>query len=312
MIRLGLDEAGASVVAPCTIKGINKNAPNSNIWFNSIYIGGTGVGATATNTACLARTASAADDWRNNILVNNRSNATTGGKHYAINLNAAITLTLNYNDYYGTGTGYVFGLFGTDVPAYFINWAGGDANSYNYDPGFLSPDGTSATGDLHINTSTPTIIEATGTAIGSVTNDIDDNLRVNYTPTDMGADAGNFVSLVCSGTPVGGIASLTFPGNLCVSGNKTLSAAGFSNLPGITLQWQQSSVSGGPYTNVTGGSGATTANYTTGTLNANTYYVCKVICASGGTSALSTEALVTVNNPVITSTTPDQRCGPVP
>jgi hypothetical protein len=42
---------------------------------------------------------------------------------------------------------------------------------------------------------------------------------------------------------------------------------------GITNQWQVSSTSGGPYTNVVGGTGATTATHTTaGIATPGTYY----------------------------------------
>jgi len=50
MIRLGVDAAGNSLTTALTINGINETAGTNNFYFNSIYIGGSGVGTTASNT----------------------------------------------------------------------------------------------------------------------------------------------------------------------------------------------------------------------------------------------------------------------
>lgn len=311
IIRLGIDGTGADVTVPCTVRGITKNAATSRIYHNSIYIGGQNVGSTATNTFALVRTGTAVDDWRNNILVNDRSNAGTGGKHYAINLNATTTLTLDYNNYFANGTGNVFGYNGTaDVASFVPNWIAGDANSYSFDPQFINATGDAVSVNLHINPSVATIIEGTGTAIAAVTTDFDGDTRSGLTPTDMGADAGNFTSLVCSGTPAPATAIMF--GNsapICVTGTRVLSLQGFSPYPGLSLQWKESTTSGGPYSNVTAGTGATTALYTTETLSAPKYYVCAVTCSNGGASSNSSEIAVTISNPTITSSTPATRCG---
>lgn len=310
MVRLGYNEAGVSITTPCLVRGITKNAATSNIYHNSIFIGGSGVGTNTSNTYALIRTATAVDDWRNNICVNNRSNATTGGKHYAINLNSTATLTLNNNVYQADSVGGVFGFNGSaDVAAYSLNWVTGDVSSYYSEPNYINATGDATTGDLHINTGSATIVEATGINIASVTNDIDNQTRSGLTPTDIGADAGNFISLVCSGKPDGGSAILASAGNVCVSGTKTLNLVSASSIPGITVQWMESATAGGPYTNVSGGTGATSYNYTTATLTSTTYYICVVTCSNGGDTAASSEVAVVVDNPQIVSTTPDSRCG---
>ena len=309
MIRLGLTETGADVTSACTVRGITKNTAIANILHNSVWIGGANVGVSAVNTFAFARSGIAVTDTiLNNIFMNARSNATTGGKHYAISLSGSATMVLNYNDYVASGTGGVFGVnAGTDYPSYSTNWIPGDANSYSNDPLFINAAGTSVTGDLHIDPINPTIIEGVGTSFASVSDDFDGQTRSGLTPVDVGADAGNFVSLLCNGIPTAGTA---VAGNsICISGTTTVSLTGFSNIPGITLQWKESAVSGGPYTNVASGTGATTASYTTGTLTANNYYVCEVTCSNGGAFATSTEALVVVNNPTVASTTPGSRCG---
>ena len=312
MIRLGVDENGASLVAPCTFRGISNNSGTSNIWFNSIYIGGTGVGTATTNTFAYARTGAVTTDVRDNIFVNNRSNATTGGKHYSVNLNSNTTLTMNYNVAYGNGTGYIFGAVGaTDYAAYSVGWVTGDNNSWVADPMFINPTGNTASIDLHINPSVATIVESTGTVIASVTTDYDNQTRSGLTPTDIGADAGVFISSVCNGTPPSSTATVSGSGAaICLSGTSTITLTGYSSSPGLTYQWQSSTTSGGPYTNVSGGSGGTTNAYTTPVLTQSTYYICIVTCSNGGASTNSSEASVAVNNPTILTTTPGSNCGP--
>ncbi len=199
MIRLGYDSLGNSISAPCVFRGISKNVAITNVYFNSIYIGGTGVGTTATNTFAFQRTASAtSDDVRNNIFVNARSNSSTGGKHYQVFLINNTTITLNNNIYFGGGTGSVFGTLNngtSDVLNYSLGWVSSDLSSGVADPQFVNAGGSAQTGDLHISSSLATPIEANGALISSITDDIDGDLRSGLSPTDIGADAGNFISL---------------------------------------------------------------------------------------------------------------------
>jgi hypothetical protein len=74
---------------------------------------------------------------------------------------------------------------------------------------------------------------------------------------------------------------------------------------GITNQWQVSSVSGGPYTNVVGGTGATTATHTTAAITTpgTYYYVLASTCTNSTTTSYSNEVVVTVNQlPTLTAT----------
>lgn len=112
----------------------------------------------------------------------------------------------------------------------------------------------------------------------------------------------------CSGQPLGGTATAA-QNALCANNFTTVSVTGQTTDMDIILQWKQSAVSGGPYSNVTGGTGATSATYTTPALTSTTYYVCEVMCLNSGLSSLSTEAVVTINNPQVASTTPGTRCG---
>jgi hypothetical protein len=83
-----------------------------------------------------------------------------------------------------------------------------------------------------------------------------------------------------------------------------MTASGFSSGSGLTTQWKVSNLSGGPYTNVIGGTGATASSYTTAALAAGTYYfVAASTCTSSGITTNSNEVTVTVSAaPVVTIT----------
>ena len=204
MIRLGIDASGNSLTTGIQITGLYDavSSTNTGMYFNSIFIGGTGVGTQTGNTyAFRSDQTTNVRTYQDNIFYNARSNSSgTGGKHYAVRVSGTGTnptgLVLSYNDYFANGAnGSVFGYYNGDVTS-FINWKstlGLDAGSINGDPQFIAPTGTSSTVDLHISPSpTPTPIEAAGLAIGTVTDDFDGQTRSTLTPTDIGADAGNF------------------------------------------------------------------------------------------------------------------------
>ena len=104
----------------------------------------------------------------------------------------------------------------------------------------------------------------------------------------------------CAGMPLAGTA--TPATQTITTGTSTnISVVGYSTNLGITFQWQQATAPGGPYANVVGGSGATTATYTTPNLATPTYYMCVVTCTNSGLSANSTVAEVLVANQVLVS-----------
>jgi hypothetical protein len=196
MVRLGTLNTAVGYI----INGINDAAGTNNYYFNSIYIGGSNV-ATGGSTTVAFRSAVTTNTraFQNNIFFNARSNAAGTAKHYAVTVAGTSAnptgLTINYNDYYVNGTGGVLGLFNSADVTDLAAWrtaVGQDANSKSGDPQFITPDGTAATVNLHINASNPTPIEGTGLAIGGITDDFDGETRASFTPTDMGADAGNF------------------------------------------------------------------------------------------------------------------------
>jgi trimeric autotransporter adhesin len=203
MIQIGLKTDGTAFDNAVVIRGIHLNTTTTtttNIFHNTVYIGGTNVANDTRNTFAFARSAaSGTHQIRNNIFVNERSNATTGGKHYQIFLNNATGLSLSNNVYYGTGTGNVFGSSNngsSDVASIISGWLSIDSNSVAGNPRFIAPNGGSAGSaqvvDLHIDPSISTPVESTGSTVTGITDDFDGNTRSALTPVDIGADAGLF------------------------------------------------------------------------------------------------------------------------
>lgn len=100
----------------------------------------------------------------------------------------------------------------------------------------------------------------------------------------------------CSGSPTGGTVAPASQTICTGSAVAALTVSGYSTGTGITLQWQESATSGGPWSNATGGSGATTATYTPPSFAGTTiYYRCLVTCTASSMSTGSTESVVTAN-----------------
>lgn len=204
MVRLGVKPDGAALTTPLTMNGMVVNTTSTNnIFHNSVFIGGTGVSVGSANTYAFIRMAtSGTHDIRNNIFANTRSNATGGGKHFTIAFtNANTGAAVNYNVYQYSGTGGRFAYSGTSEVSNYINggtptagWLSGDLKSVTGDPNFINPEGNPAAVNLHINTTGTSVAEGTGTAIASITDDYDSEIRSGLTPVDIGADAGNFVA----------------------------------------------------------------------------------------------------------------------
>ena len=110
----------------------------------------------------------------------------------------------------------------------------------------------------------------------------------------------------CAGTPNAPEAVATTAASICPNGTVSMTATNLTvGFIGITNQWQVSSTSGGPYTNVVGGTGATTATHTTAAIATpgTYYYVLASTCANSAVTSVSNEVAVTVNAlPTITAT----------
>src|SRR6185312_7915757 len=200
MIRLGVDKDGNSITSGLSIIGIRDiqgatggaGTSVTNYYFNSVYIGGTGVASSSTTFAFNGSALTSTRNYVDNIFWNARSNASGAGKNYAISLAGTAPnpagLTSNYNDLYVSGTGGFVGLFNAIDQTMLADWqtaTGQDANSISADPQFAAPNAAAAAVNLHILITSPARL--VGTPIAAVTNDFDNDLRPAVTP-DMGAD----------------------------------------------------------------------------------------------------------------------------
>ena len=120
----------------------------ANWYFNTVQIGGTPTTGLKGSYAFWSQALSNTRDFRNNIFVNTRSNSgTASGSHYAayFNYSANTNLTLDYNDYYVSGTGGVLGRYaGVNVTTGTVIVSGKDVASVSVNPGFANPTGTAA------------------------------------------------------------------------------------------------------------------------------------------------------------------------
>lgn len=215
MVRLGIRPDGASLTNPVRIDGIMKGSGlNSSIFYNSVYIGGTGVGTAAGNTSAIRKEiVTGSDDVRNNIFINDRSNSTTGGVHNAIWVNGLAGFTFEHNIYGYGGTGGNFvstnsaGVVFATV--YTSGWnIGGDTTSQATDPLFVDAMGPAATVDLHITTSMLSPANGAAVPVTLVTEDMEGEARDLLTP-DVGADEftqlnGIDIQAVSIGSPIAG------------------------------------------------------------------------------------------------------------
>lgn len=320
MIRLGIDGSG-SVTAGHVFYGFNLAGGTNTVYHNSVYIGGTGVGGSAA-TYAMYNNSTSTRNFRNNIFVNDRSNGAGTGKHYAIRETSTASLTINYNIYVASGTGGVLGLLTSDR-ANLSAWQTAttqDANSLSATPGFISP--TTATPDLHINTSITSPADMTGTAIATVTNDFDNDTRSGLTPTDIGADAFNGLVVACTaptnqptGLTLTSVTNTTLSGSFIAavpaadnylvvrSTSSTLSAT-----PSNTTTYTVGTALGGG-TVIMVGSGTTFSE--TGLTPATTYYyfvfAYNSLCSGGPTynttSPLTNNATTCLNPPTSSAAT---------
>ena len=205
MIRLGINAAGSSITSGIAINGIFESSGTNSFSHNSIYIGGSGVSTLANNTfAFFSNAVTTVRNYLNNIFYNARSNAGSTGKHYAIKLagttpNPAGTFS-NYNDLYAFGVGGFTAQYNAVDLFAITDWRTAtnlDCNSFSANPNYVNPTGTSATVDLHVASPTPieragTFFDFNGLFTSIVSEDFDGQTRSTLTPTDVGADAGNF------------------------------------------------------------------------------------------------------------------------
>jgi hypothetical protein len=116
------------------------------MYFNTVYITGAPTSGSQNSYAVYNNQDSNVRDFTNNIFVSVRSNSGASGSHYAISL-AGNSLTIDYNDYFVSGSGSVLGYLGGNKTtlALWKTATGQDVNSLNTDPLFTSGGSTTAT-----------------------------------------------------------------------------------------------------------------------------------------------------------------------
>lgn len=154
---------------------------NSNFYNNTVNITGAPTAGSLNSYCVYSSLADNQRDFRNNILVNTRSNNGATGKHYLLYMNyaSATNLTLDYNQYYSSGTGSVLAYFNSlDVSALPIV-AGNDNSSQLLNPAFANTVGTNVSDYIASSA-------GTGVPINLVLLDQSDIIRNVVTPK-MGA-----------------------------------------------------------------------------------------------------------------------------
>ena len=102
----------------------------------------------------------------------------------------------NTNVYWFSGNGATLGSFASTSAATISSWitlSGVDVGSGFLNPQFINQTSGNSTVNLHIYPYIPTPVEHNGTLISYITDDFDGQSRNSFTPTDIGADAGNFL-----------------------------------------------------------------------------------------------------------------------
>jgi hypothetical protein len=199
IIRLGINDLGASIGGNHDIQGIFATSGTSNIYHNSIYIGG----AQSSTQVTYGIQSGSSNNVKNNIIVNARTSATPNTQ-IALLFNGIGGTTQDANLYYAPNAGGLIAKSGatnySTLTALQGVAAGRDINSVNSDPKFISATGTAALVDLHINTASATEVESGGLTGLGIVDDIDADLRCPTggcpgasTKPDIGADEGLFI-----------------------------------------------------------------------------------------------------------------------
>lgn len=199
-VRLGMDTAGIAINLNHIMAGMVDAGNANSFYHNSVYMGGNAVASGPNNSYAFYNISASTGirNIKNNIFYNARSNALGTGKHYALYLTTGslTQLDINYNLYYAPGTGGFISRFGATDYSTLSLWRSNtflDYNSGYGNPNFVNPGGNKSNLSLSVQSQSPA--EAAGTAITEVTDDYEGQNRSALSPTDIGADAGNYTGL---------------------------------------------------------------------------------------------------------------------
>ena len=248
MIRLGFkdDATPTSITTGLALGGIVETGGTNSVYHNTVYIGGTGVASASNTSAFISTLTSGTRALRDNVLANNRQNASGTATNTGVLFTTALTLpnpaglTMSHNVYFTSDSAAAIrnGSAGTSYSVSGWQTASGiGASSVTSTLGqinLVNAEGTSATVDLHVQS--PTVIEQAGFDVG-VLDDFDGQARSGLTPVDVGADAGNFTGVdltapAISYTPLGATAS-TANRMLTATITDATAVASGANLPRI-------------------------------------------------------------------------------
>ena len=136
--------------ANTTLYGIyetGSTADTSNLYFNTVYIGGSVASGTNKSYAFYSASNNNTRDIRNNIFTNERSTPGGTNQHYAAYFNYGSTakLTLGYNDYFAAGQGAMLGNYNNTNVNVLPIIPGMDNESQSVNPVFAEPGDNIAT-----------------------------------------------------------------------------------------------------------------------------------------------------------------------
>lgn len=193
MISLGYKSNGSDYTGDASIYALDLDATNNSqskkVFHNSIFVGG--LMSRYSSSTAIYSTGNSADSLYDNILENTRSSSVgVGVQHTCIIIQNASLDKLDYNLYYcvGNQSGYVNGY--TNLALWQVT--GQDVNSLAGDPAFINPTGDTSSVNLHLQPIT--WAEGMGYFLTSVVDDFDRQNRNVFSPVDIGADCGNFLS----------------------------------------------------------------------------------------------------------------------
>ncbi|MEN9951868.1 MAG: hypothetical protein RLZZ520_136 [Bacteroidota bacterium] len=163
--------------------GIRRTGSSAiNIYNNTVSIDGS-VSTGTTNTYAFFDNGSGTRNYRNNLFINAATNTgDASGKHYAASLLSTPT-TINYNNYFVSGTGGVLGSFNSVDKTTLSDWQAStlqDCFSTSLNPNFPTPSGVATSNFL------PTNLNLVATPISGFTTDYLGSTRDATNPA-MGA-----------------------------------------------------------------------------------------------------------------------------
>ena len=271
-----------------------------NFDHNSIAIDGS-LSPNISSTVLRVGPGAATVNMRNNIIAN-YTGAQTGAASHTLLSAYPMTGIRDNNIFYLANSSN--GHMGSqpDNAGTTYTYAQLQAGGANQNSQLINPQFVNHASDLHLSAASP--LPGMGMSLPLITTDIDNDPR--NTPPSIGAD--EYVLLPCTAADAGTVTASSAV--FCEGLTAALNSAGTTAAGDITHQWLVSSAPGGPYANVSGGTGATGTAYTTALLSAGTYYyVLETTCANGPLSDQSNEIAITVNaNPVLSITAPAAVC----